>query len=97
MITKFKIFENINESEPEVGDYVIVDITVAPYKNLSNELLNRIDKINQNICKITEIKTKPGTCYILNNYWYSSRSDIKCWSKNKEELEPILLAKKYNI
>ena len=31
MITKFKIFENINETEPEVGDYVLCDETYDNY------------------------------------------------------------------
>ena len=97
MITKFKIFESVNEL-PELGDYVIVDEKVG----FRNEVLINFYKTN-----IGEIIKKNA------NNWYDVKyenklnmgsglhiveiSGLKYWSHNKKELEDILINKKYNI
>jgi hypothetical protein len=93
MITKFKLFENMNEGEPEVGYYVILNIST--YVFMPDEFDN-IQKLKNDICKITDIK-KSKKIYVINDCWLASIDDIKYWSKNKEDLEPILNGKKYNI
>lgn len=54
MITKFKIFENINK-QPKVGDYVIIDADEFNYFNDWNE--NVINFIKSNIGQIQSISS----------------------------------------
>jgi len=99
MITKFKLYESINEGEPEIGDYVIIETDDDEFKHYSNNYIG----------EVVDIERKPNTkrdiYYILFKNFDNRRSDremiwryeIKYWSKNKEELEPILQANKYNL
>jgi hypothetical protein len=97
-----KNFESVNDGEPKVGDYVIVDRkteldvyyftsnTIGYYEQIiySNKMTYhiRFDNVPE------EIENK--FTYDCRNY---SREDIKYWSRNKEEIEIILSTIKYNI
>ena len=95
MITNFKIFENISVPY-KVGDYALIKMQWRGimYDNLlckiiSNESPYRTPGV--------DIKVK-----ILNNdnfkYDYIIQKDyLICWSENKEELETLIDAKKYNL
>ena len=78
-----KLFEELNIEEPKVGDYIII-----------SELQDRIGQITNDFTHSlqTSYETKFG-----NSIWRINRTDIKYWSKNKEELESILVENKYNI
>lgn len=113
MITNFKIFENINKGEPEIGDYVICEEKIGSISQFIK------DFVNSNIGKIMAILDKPSVYDFWIHYdipddekfklFYSSneevpsswrkmkRNEIKYWSRNKEDLEPILAGTKYNI
>ena len=34
MITKFKLFESVNDGEPKIGDYVIINLKTKKYNNI---------------------------------------------------------------
>ena len=99
MITKFKIFENINEGEIGIGDYVILGYT--PGSGISQQYANNIGKITNiasmglkhieysHISIIYENNLEP--LILIHKSW------IKYWSKDKEELEAFLATKKYNL
>ena len=94
MITKFKIFESINEL-PIVGDYVIVDSKAAfgsekLIKFYENNIGQIIDK-NSNNWYDVKYDDKQLPLQIIEI------SGLKYWSHNKKELEDILINKKYNI
>ena len=113
MIIKFKIFEEINDGKPQVGDYVICEeenFNKNPVKKYVNENIGKIIKIHSpnsilwflieyDIDFITcgfdidkfQLEEDPIGCRNMN------RDEIKYWSKDKEELESILSAKKYNL
>ena len=84
MITKFKIFENLNDS-PQVGDYVLVKF----------ENLNRIGEIYaiSNMWYLIEIKIE-GRRIALTNFHFNK---IIAFSKNKKDLEFYIQAIKYNL
>lgn len=89
MITKFKIYENINQGEPEVGDWVIIDPKTY-------DVENRLDKIGE-IYKY-EISTNMFYVdFIVPGFFCFFKEDFEYWSKNKKDLEEILVAKKYNL
>jgi hypothetical protein len=106
MITKFKIFENINEGRPEIDDYVL--LKYATYHNdMTNFLNNNIGKIifiDDNFC-IIEYYNVPDLINhrfdynkINNTYKKTFKTRfISYWSKNREDLEDILMANKYNL
>ena len=110
MITKFKIFENINVA-PKVGDYVIIDTD----RNNCNIQVNNF--LNDNIGQIVETPTSHGgteVIYIVKfddvsdellrfnyfDYEYTHQyklNKLKCWSDKKDELQTLIDSKKYNI
>jgi hypothetical protein len=112
MITKFKMFENVNK--PEIGDYVIIDFE----DDETNDRTNLMGYGPKFINKLIDIK------YDKNHLMYAhviavplftfktinrnlpdvgeeeieiSKRYIKYWSKNKEELKLIIKANKYNL
>ena len=101
MITKFKLYEEINQNEPEEGDYVIcseyekdikdfIENNVGQYVHYEVGARYPYDieyNIPDNIIKI----------YFENNCRRFSFDEIKYWSKDKDELESFLAAKKYNL
>lgn len=116
MITKFKIYESINEGEPKVGDYVI-----CHEKTDNNALMYRkIEKfINSNIGKIVRERDdifvfwvdfeeipndnkfkmffSSGEVNTPETWRKMKRKEIIYWSKNREDLEPLLASKKFNL
>ena len=101
MITKFKIFENINKMEEDyrlsVGDYILL-------KNNVVKELTKFQNILGEIIKISYYTNKEIECYIVrfivnNNSFEEDIFDdeIEYWSKNKEELEQMILVNKYNL
>ena len=91
MITNFKLFE-LNNNNPEIGDYVICDAIDIYDANLNFEEF-RVD----NIGKILKIDSGIYSIYyeynVINkksNIIYNGTKDeIKYWSKNKKELEEL--------
>lgn len=107
MIINFKIFESINRSsKPNLNDYVIVKANVLQTQTRPEI----VSYINTHIGKIIEIKNRNGRLMlpttILVEYDYPKYkiqttfydiNDIKYWSKNYDELLPLLKATKYNV
>lgn len=77
-----KRFENI-ENTPKIGDYVILDLEIGQL----------IDEDN-NWWYINFEKNQFLTCYYTKDY---IKERVKYWSKNKQELETILVINKYNL
>lgn len=80
---------------PEIGDYVILDHEWF-YENKIGKVLNIINKK----LEFNGYKTKYYIRIILENrkhYVEVDKKDIKYWSKNKEDLETILIQQKYNL
>jgi len=94
-----KLFENL--SNPEVGDYAICKFEFSP--DVNKFLQNNVGKI----VSVTgfpspyvvefENATKKLSPYIMDGRKWFDRDDIIKWSKNKEELEAILITNKYNL
>jgi len=110
MITKFRIYEKMNVNDPEVGDYVIAESNDF-LTDLNEFTKNRIGKL-YNIFKplyaddlsytiIYDNIPKELDFYKFKIYDEEAISlnieDIKYWSKNKEDLEKVLMTNKYNI
>lgn len=104
MITKFKIFESLNE--PEIGDYMI-------FTNLDfSENEEVVPYLESHIGKLIGIKKNEPKYLVLfedlpDDIFYDV-TDIKntinfysyeilAWSKDKGELETKLVAKKFNL
>jgi hypothetical protein len=98
MITNFKIFENKKIRKPKLNDWVLIKLR---RKNL-------IDYIG----KITHINKKSNYPYLIEfdddfdpniygffnaNFTGVMEDEILYWSENKEVLETILAANKYNL
>jgi hypothetical protein len=105
-----KKYESDND-EPKVGDYFIV--TIFPKDYYSEEYINflkehigriiRIDK-SYNVNNIAWILgkflfTSDDSVQVKNSFNYVQSFDFKhiTFSSNKEDLEAILQAKKYNL
>jgi hypothetical protein len=97
-----KKFES-NKDEPKIGDYVL-----TRSKSWNHHLVTIANnKITNNIGKIINIGPKSAitNSKIVKNYyvkhgnqdWWFIRDEIIYWSENKEELELILQANKYNL
>jgi hypothetical protein len=115
MITKFKIFENMNDGEPKRFDYVIVN----PQNPRMSEYPELLKFLTETIGKIISRMWTDSYCIIYENipdeimyyfehlisvcdsdsyyYKYFEREEIEFWSEDKEELEKVLDAKKYNL
>ena len=111
MITKFKLYEEVMRN-PEVGDYLLCDEynaddadeevflytkthvgQIIKQKN-STQFLVKYD-IDFDTCGFTQdrfqFETDPNGVRTMN------KNEIQYWSRNKEELEQILVVKKFNI
>jgi len=98
-----------NINEPEVGDYVILYIRLKDnfYDFIGThigKLVSTHDWNNMQLIYEFEYENIPDE--LLNNFYTVNgitnrvdfaRGAIKYWSKDKEELEMILSANKYNI
>jgi len=92
-----KKFE-INENNPEIGDYIICDgeYTDEEFSNHINNNIGILLVIGPLSCEIFY----PD--YIDKNYtngkpYYINYNDILFWSKDKKELEIILKSRKFNL
>ena len=107
MIVKFKLYESINEDKPEIGDYVICEDSTNGDKNLlefENTHIGRIfadDHPLEEWNYLVKYENFPFSLRSFFTFSENSRafslSEIKHWSKNKEDLEHVLNAKKYNL
>ena len=98
-----RLFEELNQGEPKVGDYVLCEIDFRPERN------GRIGRIIEYTPAERFYATKMGKVaynYRVEYFEYGnsveirvmvSRDEIKHWSDNKKELEIISQAKKYNL
>jgi hypothetical protein len=102
MITKFKIYEN--NKEPQVGNFVICNMGSEQLRN--NEPSQMIGEIIEfekvrSVYRIKFFQKLPqwlrvvGTS-IKDSAWFF-RSSIIEWSENREDLDAILDAEKYNL
>lgn len=90
MITKFKLF--VNEGEPELGDFVIIN---SDHEIFYKDKIGTIEDIDND-----DINDPIYYIYYPNstNIWRPCTIlNIEYWSKNKEVLEVILQSKKYNL
>ena len=92
MITKFKLYEGINEGLPEIGDYAIT-IYDDQFKNQIGKIKKFINVGKNDSIIIYRIEfTKPIKAhfdYILN--------EIEFFSKDIKDLEAIIASRKYNL
>ena len=112
MITKFKIFENVN-TLPKVGDYVFInthdDYQLQASKNYESFLKNNIGQIidseieHGGISIIYKIKFENIPDDIQSRYFgkYNYKKfrieSFKYWSSDKNELEVMMNTEKYNL
>jgi len=99
-----KTYESLSD-KPEIGDYVICE----DEEIISNNTFRPF--IKNNIGQIIEIDEKPPEynikyenipTHLLNDYFYDDaryfyRKEIKYFSDNKEDLEILMNANKYNL
>lgn len=110
MITKFKIFEELNIGRPKLGDYVICghmelySTKPALVNFIENNIGILIKEVRTDSLKGFRVQYFNVPSNIINNFGpgpskirYFSTDDIIYWSENKEELEEILATKKYNL
>lgn len=108
MITKFKLFEELNEGEPKLGDYVICCEQESGDDVFDNFLLQNIGQIiaRNNGNYDYGIKYNDVPKEVL--FYFGSqgkhklvrpmtKDEIIYWSENKEDLEPYIQSKKYNL
>lgn len=108
MITKFKLYESVDEGEPKLGDYVICFEEDSGDEKFDNFLLNNIGKV---------IGYNSGNYDYTIKYYYAPKeylfyfgsvgNDKLCrpmmkkeiihWSENKEELVSFIESNKYNL
>ena len=107
MITKFKLYEAINQGEPEEGDYVIC----KEVENYSIGPPSIKDFVENNIGQFVDFTVGLIYAYIVKyenvpdeieeNFEKNCRRfniiEIKYWSKNRKDLEELLAIKKYNL
>lgn len=100
-----KIYEKYKE-KPEVGDYILTNYFFIgmnrswayEYKEFIHNNIGQIKKIEKTITvKYTNIPQNILRFFDGNNAIQINYSDIIYFSKNKEDIEEILTAKKYNL
>jgi hypothetical protein len=108
MITNFKVFETLNENDPQVGDYVIAECN----GNISNKKL--IDFVNNTIGKLIindydhllksfeyivkyDYVPKDLKEYYFNVTGSKAFYKLKYWSPDKNDLLTIIEQTKYNL
>ena len=86
------MFESLNINNPEIGDYVIIDSEHEIFDKNKVGSIEAIDNddINNPIYYIYYPNSK-------NVYRPCNIPSIEYWSKDKEELEQILMNKKFNL
>jgi len=107
MITKFRLYETLNQGHPEIGDYAIIDYSDNEKSQLNKNYYNFITSM---IGKIVEPNPYWKDKFLFQidyggdifnyggtNYRLVKSNQIRYWSKNKEDLEFILLQKKFGL
>jgi hypothetical protein len=103
MITKFKIFEELEEWNKETGYYVILTEPGDREKDIEirNFLENHIGRIKKMYYPgawfTVEFDNVPEKIAKYFNGRDFHQSYIKYISKNKEDLEPFIQSNKYNL
>jgi len=105
-----KTFENINthlrtqKEEPKVGDYVICKEIYSTYPDVKKFTINNIGTIISTsepypFVYLIAYENVPYNIkyYFENDTLYMSFKEIVEYSENKEDLEAILAANKYNL
>jgi hypothetical protein len=100
-IKYLKTFEE-NDSEPQVGDYVLCEEHIYPENTLTNFLNTHIGIITADDYIKTKYRYDVDFKVLIppDNLIDSRRfmlDEIVHWSKNKEDLEVIMSANKYNL
>lgn len=108
MITKFKIFESVNN--PKVGDYVLIDMNKNMFPIIDSDQRIYTDFIRNTIGRITNVNNVHNNIsveyqdipnqirYLFNkqNVLYTP-SRIKILGKTPEEVELQIKSKNYNL
>jgi hypothetical protein len=111
MIINFKIFEKLNDGNPKIGDYVLLNINWyyndKKFDYFLNNTIGQISKIEKENNKnyIPNINNKYQILFdttekfklLQHNRIKVYDKQIKYFSSNKEELEVILNSNKYNL
>jgi hypothetical protein len=106
-----KKYEQLKEQEPKIGDFVIcTDNGITNDKNFESYLNTNIGKIilirdndKDPYCVLYEDIPSNFKVYAsivhdkIRKLIKFNRDEIKYFSKNKEDLERIIIANKYNI
>jgi len=103
-----KKYKNINIEEPVYNDWVICAEVLNTDKDLDNFISNNIGKIvdikyiydindDQYTIKYDDVPYTLEYRFTKLNTRLMYKNEIKYWSKNKEDLEIILQANKYNL
>lgn len=110
MITKFKIFESINEL-PKVGDFILLNIDEYEYvAKIWREFITthigeiiKIETEHGGMSDIYEIKFEDVPDEIYTNFLSRDNTTkvriekFKYWSSDKSELETKINSEKYNL
>ena len=109
MITKFKIYEAVNET-PKVGDYVLINANKNLFSVKDPDVKDYLEFIGNSVGKITNVNDVHNNVavkyqdipnhikYIFNvNTVLYPPSHIEFIAKNPEEVELQIKAKKYNL
>lgn len=110
MIVKFKLYESINQGEPEVGDYVIchergIDDELTDFEDSHIGQIVRDDYDLEEFSYLVKYDYPENLTSFFNSSCAGDdkgarafgRWEIKYWSKNREDLEHIISAKQYNL
>lgn len=110
-LTTVNLFENLNQNEPEIGDYVIiysedfVECLIDFFRNNIGKLtqISYNNQLKSNDYKIKFDEYLPEYEPFCNSTLSTSKEifvdkeDISRWSKNKKELETLITANIYNL
>ena len=104
MITNFKIYEKVNdENEPKIGDYVICSTDFTQEQKFIQNKIGKliyidIDNEYPYCIKYDDIPSRLYSTTVdeIRVLTYK-KSNIIHWSKNKKDIELILIANKFNI
>lgn len=99
MITKFKIFENLNEGELEVGDYVICKENILGYNHIWEDIgVIQHQNNPKNNKRCINVRFYPNLPDKSDSWtrWFS-RDEILYWSKDINDIYMIKNSGKFNI
>jgi len=110
-LTTVNLFENLNQNEPEIGDYVIIyhedflECLIDFFRNNIGKL-TQISYNNQLKCNDYKIKFDEylpeydpfcNSTLSTSKEIFVGKEDLLRWSKNKEDLEILQFQQKYNL